>query len=65
MVASVPELTRRTISMDGTSLLIIWASSTSFGVGMPKVVPCSAASLIAATTWGWACPKMRGPHEPT
>ena len=39
MVASVPEFTRRTISIDGTVCEISSASSTSRSVGAPKLVP--------------------------
>ena len=39
MVASVPEFTRRTISIDGTAREISSASSTSRSVGAPKLVP--------------------------
>ena len=44
MVASVPELTRRTISMEGTHSRISSASSTSRSVGAPKLVPISSTS---------------------
>ena len=39
MVASVPEFTRRTFSMDGTASAIISARMTSFSVEAPKLVP--------------------------
>ena len=38
MVASVPELTMRTISMPGTASTTAWASSTSRRQGAPKLV---------------------------
>ncbi len=65
IVASVPELTSRTISTDGTRAVISSAISTSAAVGAPKLVPLSAARQTAATTSGCAWPRMRGPHEPT
>ena len=43
MVASVPELTSRTISIDGTASQIASASSISCSVGAPKLVPISSA----------------------
>ena len=39
MVASVPELTRRTISMEGNISRTVSASSISCSVGAPKLVP--------------------------
>ena len=44
MVASVPELTKRTISMLGTNSVTSLASSTSCGQGAPKLVPLAAVS---------------------
>ena len=49
IVASVPELTSRTISTLGTASTIRPASSTSASVGIPNDVPCRAASVAAAT----------------
>ncbi len=65
MVASVPELTKRTISIEGTASTTILANSTSQRVGAPKLTPCAAASWIAFTTAGWAWPTITGPHDPT
>ena len=64
MVASVPELTSRTSSaaVRATSSS---ASSTSPGVGVPKLVPRAAAAVTASTTAGCACPWISGPHEQT
>jgi hypothetical protein len=39
MVASVPEFTSRTFSMEGKALAIISARITSFSVDAPKLVP--------------------------
>ena len=65
MVASVPELTMRTISMDGTAEMIISASRISPRVGAPKLVPRSRAAEIAAITSGSLYPRIMGPQEPT
>src|SRR5439155_1127695 len=65
MVASVPELTRRSISMAGMAWVIISASSASAGVLAPKLVPARAADSMALTTSEWAWPRMSGPQEPT
>ena len=45
IVASVPELTSRTFSIEGTASMINSASSLSASVGAPKLVPRTAASL--------------------
>jgi len=50
MVASVPELTRRTCSSEGSASTSSFASCTSPGVGAPKLVPWRARSAIAAIT---------------
>ena len=65
MVASVPELHMRTFSTDGTALTTNSAMRTSRGLGMPKLVPCSAAFFTASTTTCGACPRIAGPHVPT
>ncbi len=65
MVASVPELTRRTISTEGSMAQISSAMSTSLSVGAPKDRPFKAASRTASTIAGWAWPAMAGPQEPT
>ena len=65
IAASVPELTSRTFSTDGTASTISAASSTSASVGAPNDVPRAAASVMAATTSGSACPKINGPHDIT
>ena len=65
MAASVPELTRRSISMEGTAPATSSASSTSPPVGAPKLAPRAAASWTARTTAGWAWPRTSGPQEPS
>ena len=65
IVASVPELTKRTSSIDGTISTTSRASSASSSVGAPKLVPRSAARWRTATIEGWAWPRMSGPHERT
>ena len=61
MVASVPELTMRTISMEGTNSHTNLASVTSAEVGAPKLVPLAAAACTASVTTGWAWPNSNGP----
>lgn len=65
MVASVPELTNRTISTASYARRISSASAVSASVGAPKDDPCCAARHKASTTAGCAWPQMSGPHEPT
>ena len=65
IVASVPELTSRTISTLGTASTIRPASSTSASVGIPNDVPRPAASVAAATISGHAWPKSSAPHDCT
>ena len=65
MVASVPELTMRTSSMDGTSARTRSAMRTSSSVGAPKLKPLAAAWRTASTTAGWACPITSGPQDST
>ena len=64
MAASVPELTMRTISTDGTAAITISASSISSSVGAPKLVPRSSALATARVTAGCRCPRIIGPHDP-
>ena len=54
MHASVPELVIRTFCTDGTSEQINFAIVTSLGFGMPKLVPNSAAVLMAEMILGCA-----------
>ena len=65
MVASVPDDTARTISIDGSARVRRSANSTSRSVGAPKEVPSRAVRSMASSTSGWAWPTMSGPHEPT
>ena len=60
-VASVPLFMSRTRSQLGTRTRIASASIISPGVGAPYEVPLRAASVIAAVTAGWACPRMIAP----
>ena len=64
IVASVPELTSRTFSIDGMASTISSASSFSATVGAPKLVPRCRAASMAATTAGWPWPRIIGPQEP-
>ena len=50
--ASVPELTMRTISMDGTAAMMSSANAVSASVGAPKEAPRRTASSTALTTRG-------------
>ncbi len=65
MVASVPELTIRTSSIDGTSSPTRFASCVSISVGAPKDRPSAAMRRTASITSGWAWPTIIGPQEPT
>ncbi len=65
MVASVPELTKRTSSMDGMISHTRLASSVSTVVGAPKDSPSRAASRTASITAGCAWPRIIGPQDPT
>ncbi len=47
IAASVPELTKRTRSIDGISARTRSPSSCSSGLGAPKLVPSRAAAEIA------------------
>ncbi len=65
IVASVPELTMRSISIEGTAFWISSAIITSFSVGAPKVSPFSAASCTAFITGPKPWPRIPGPQEQT
>ena len=65
IAASVPEEVMRSMSTASMRRPTSTASSTSPGVGAPKLVPFAAAASIAPSTRGWACPWMSGPHEHT
>ena len=64
-VASVPELTMRTISHDGTRRVIVSAIVTSAGQGAPYDRPFWMAACTASRTAGWLWPTIIGPQEPT
>ena len=64
IVASVPELTMRTISIDGTSRQTWAAMSVSIAVGAPNDSPFATVSWTRAMTSGWAWPSTIGPQEP-
>ena len=65
IVASVPDDTRRTFSIDGTTKRTSSPNSTSRAVGAPNVVPDAAVWTMATSTSGSAWPRISGPHEPT
>ena len=52
MVASVPLLTMRIFSKDGTISTSSSAISTSYGLGVPKLVPLLRASAMASRITG-------------
>ena len=64
MVASVPEDTRRTDSIEGTAWTSASASFSSPAVGAPNDSPLRAARSTAASTIGSAWPRIAGPQEP-
>ena len=61
MVASVPELTKRTISIPGRAAQIRSASSTSSGPVCPWATPRASCSRSASTTSAGLWPRMWGP----
>ena len=60
----MPELTIRTISMEGTSSQMSSAISTSFSVAAPKERPLPAAEITASRMAGKLWPRIIGPQEP-
>ena len=64
MVASVPEETKRSFSIDGTAAVTSSARSASAAVDAPKLAERAAACWIASTTGGKAWPRIIGPQEP-
>ena len=58
MVASVPELVNRRRSIEGTRRRISSASSTSVSVGAANADPRRTCASTAATTAGWAWPRI-------
>ena len=65
MVASVPDETARSFSIEGKASTTASAKRTSSSVGAPNVVPEPITSCTASSTSGWAWPRMSGPHDPT
>ena len=61
IVASVPELTKRTISIDGTIETIFSASLTSSSVGAPNEDPCRIERFNAFLRKSGMWPKRCGP----
>ena len=58
IVASVPELVKRRRSIEGTRRRISSASSTSVSVGAANAEPRRTCASTAATTAGWAWPRI-------
>jgi len=54
--ASLPLLANRICSNAGERAVMCSASAISISVGSPKLTPRSAASAMARTMRGWACP---------
>ena len=65
IVASVPELTIRTCSTEGTASTTISASSASASVGAPKLVPLAQGRLDGRDDLGMGVAQDQRPHEPT
>ena len=65
IAASVPELTKRTRSIDGISVRTRSPSSTSRALGAPKLVPSFAVAPMALMSPAGACPWIIGPHDIT
>ena len=61
----MPELVKRTISIDGTSDRTFSAIRTSSSVGAPKLVPSRATLASCAISAGGAWPWISGPHDIT
>ena len=55
----------RTSSIDGTSSMILRATTVSSSVGAPNDSPLTAVSCTALITAGSAWPRIIGPQEPT
>ena len=65
MVASVPEETMRTMSIDGTASTTAFAMRTSSSVGAPKLVPRPSCARTASSTTSGAWPRIIGPQDIT
>ena len=65
IVASVPEETQRTASIEGTASVSTSARRTSPSVGAPNEDPAATAFVAADTMAGWAWPAISGPQEHT
>ena len=61
ITASVPEFEKRTSSAASTISAISSATTASRSVDMAKTVPTSWPSRAAASTSGWAWPRITGP----
>src|ERR1043165_268607 len=64
IVASVPDDTARTISIDGTEALRTSTNRTSTSVGAPNVVPAAIVSRMVSRISGCAWPRISGPQLP-
>ena len=64
IVASVPELTRRTFQLPRRATRSLRQAEPR-GTRAPNERPCAAVSFTDSMTAGCACPRIAGPHEPT
>ena len=66
ITASVPELTSRTTSTEGTAADDL-LRQPHLQLGRARRSSCrpSTAACTASSTAGCACPRIIGPHEPT
>lgn len=58
-VPSVPEFTKRTLSIEGIRSTMISPHLTTSSDGAGKDSPRAACSVTAFTTAGWECPRIR------
>jgi hypothetical protein len=59
IVASVPEFVKRTRSTESIRRTSSSAKAISSSLGAPKADPLRTCVSTAATTAGWACPRIR------
>ena len=64
-LASVPELVKRTRSIEPKRAQIASARSTSYRVCAPRLIPSCSASAIALRTTGFECPYSPAEYSPS
>jgi hypothetical protein len=62
--ASVPELQKRTRSMDGKRAQTASANTVSYRFGAPSTIPSASAVRIASTMTGWEWPYRPAVYSP-